>query len=172
MIDEQNMSATILRPSTFMQNNVMFKDALVGPGIYPFPIGDVGVSMADVGGMADIAANELLRRDASSQALPRDVINLVGPDNLTGTDIAAMWAELLDRPVRYGGNDTAGFERMMSTHVASWMAFDFSLMLKRFQQDGILANQADIDRMTALLGRPPRACRDFATALSTLWKSA
>ena len=47
VIDAQAIPATVLRPAYFMQNDVMFREALKA-GIYPMPIGGVGVTMVDI----------------------------------------------------------------------------------------------------------------------------
>jgi uncharacterized protein YbjT (DUF2867 family) len=47
VIDAQAIPATVLRPAYFMQNDLMFRDALKA-GIYPQPIGGVGVTMVDI----------------------------------------------------------------------------------------------------------------------------
>jgi uncharacterized protein YbjT (DUF2867 family) len=39
---------TILRPGYYVQNDLGLKEALNGPGIYPMPIGTVGIAAADV----------------------------------------------------------------------------------------------------------------------------
>jgi hypothetical protein len=40
--------------------------------------------------IGEIAALELIRREQATGPLPLDPINLVGPDTLTGSDVAAM----------------------------------------------------------------------------------
>src|SRR5688500_4950143 len=92
MIEQMGMNATILRPAYFIQNDLTIRDVITDYGIYPMPVGDKGLAMIDVRDIAEIAAIELLRREQAPQALPTDRINLVGPDTLTGTDIAAIWS--------------------------------------------------------------------------------
>ncbi len=43
---------TVLRPGYYIQNEVNLKDALLGPGVYPTPIGTVGIAAADVRGIS------------------------------------------------------------------------------------------------------------------------
>jgi hypothetical protein len=43
MIEEFDLNATIRRASSFMQNDPQLKDALLGHGVYPMPMGSVGV---------------------------------------------------------------------------------------------------------------------------------
>lgn len=172
MIAQLGIPATILRPNCFMQNDArFFKEALMGPGIYPFPIGEVGVSMVDVGDIAQIAATALLQRERSSVALPGETIDLVGPEALTGPDIARIWSRLLGKPVSYAGSDTASFEARLAHHAPGWMAMDMRLMLDRFCADGMAARPGDVDRMTALLGRKPTSYADFAAATLAAWRA-
>ncbi len=102
MIEQMGMNATILRPAYFIQNDLTIRDVITDYGIYPMPVGDKGLAMIDVRDIAEIAAIELLRREQAPQALPTDRINLVGPDTLTGTDIAAIWSDALGRQINYG----------------------------------------------------------------------
>jgi uncharacterized protein YbjT (DUF2867 family) len=104
VIDAQAIPATVLRPAYFMQNDLMFRDALKA-GIYRWPIGGVGVTMVDIRDIADAVVAELLRRERAPHPLPRTTIELVGPDTLTGAEIAAIWASVLGHDVRYGGDE-------------------------------------------------------------------
>ncbi len=170
MIEQYDIPATILRPNCFMQNDAMFKDAVLGPAVYPFPIGAKGVSMVDARDVAEVAAKALLERERASEPLPHQIINAVGPEPLTGTGIAAIWSDLLGEPVRYAGDDTAPFEKLLGQHAPSWMAMDLRLMLDRFVQDGMHAAPADVEEMRRLLGRPPRSYAAFATETLAHWR--
>ena len=44
-------------------------------------------------------------------------------------------------------------------------------MMRRYQADGAVATPADIDRLTTLLGRPPRSYRDFARETARSWQA-
>ena len=163
MIEQMGMNATILRPAYFMQNDLMIKDAITGYGVYPMPVGGKGLAMIDVRDIAEIAALELLRREQAAQPLPITRINLVGPDILTGTDIAAIWSATLGRQINYGGGDTEAFEQNLKQFMAPWMAYDMRMMGERFLTDGMLPEGGDVERLTTLLGRPLRSYSDFAS---------
>jgi len=162
MIEQMGLNATILRPAYFIQNDLSIADVVTGHGVYPMPVGGKGLAMIDARDIAEIAAIELLRRERSESPLPLDRITLVGPDTLTGSDIAAIWTGVLGRPIAYPGDDTAGFERTLRQVSPDWMAFDMRLMAERFITDGMVPAPGDVDRLTALLGRPLRSYRDFA----------
>jgi uncharacterized protein YbjT (DUF2867 family) len=168
MIEQMGLHATILRPAYFMNNDLTVKDVVTGYGVYPMPIGSKGLAMIDARDIGEIAAIELMRREQAAEPLPIDRINLVGPDTLSGTDVAAIWSKVLGRPIAYPGDDTAGFEKNLRQFMPSWMAFDMRLMAERFLTEGMIPEAGDIERLTTLLGRPLRAYRDFASEVATL----
>lgn len=166
MLEEMGFAATILRPAYFMNNDLTIKDVVTGYGVYPMPIGSKGLAMIDARDIGEIAAIELLRREQASKPLPLERINLVGPDTLTGDDVAAIWSTVLDRPITYGGDDTAGFEKNLLNFMPPWMAYDMRLMSERFLTVGMVPESGDVKRLTTLLGRPLRSYREFATEIS------
>lgn len=163
MLTQLGFSATILRPAYFIDNEPMIKDVILQHGVYPMPIGSKGVAMVDARDIAEVAAIELIRRDRAPGKLPLEIINVVGPDTLTGPAIAAIWAELLGRPVIYGGDDPSGFEQNMASFMPNWMAYEMRLMAERYVSDGMVPDAADIARMTSILGRPLHSYREFAS---------
>ncbi len=162
MIEQMGINATILRPAYFIQNDLTIKDVVTGYGVYPMPVGDRGLAMIDVRDIAEIAALELLRREQAAQPLPLTRINLVGPETLTGSVIAAIWSDVLGRTINYGGGDTAAFEQNLKHFMPAWMAYDMRMMGERFLTDGMVPDEGDVERLTTLLGRPLRSYRDFA----------
>ncbi|MBZ9880930.1 NmrA/HSCARG family protein [Mesorhizobium sp. CA10] len=166
MIEQMGLNATILRPAYFMNNELMIKDVILSYGVYPMPIGSKGLAMVDARDIAEVAAIELLRREQAEIALPLDRINLVGPDTLTGTDVAGVWTEVLGRQIAYPGEDLAGFEQNLRQFMPSWMALDMRLMGERFISEGMIPDAGDVDRLTKLLGRPMRTYRDFAAEIA------
>jgi uncharacterized protein YbjT (DUF2867 family) len=166
MIEQMGLHATILRPAYFMNNDATIKDVVTGYGVYPMPIGGKGLAMIDARDIGEIAAIELIRRERAATPLPLDRFNLVGPDTLTGVDAAAIWTEVLGRPIAYPGDDTAGFEQNLRRFMPSWMAFDMRLMSERFLSEGMRPEAGDVARLTTLLGRPLRSYRDFATEIA------
>lgn len=166
MIEQMGLNATILRPAYFMDNDLTIKDVVTGYGVYPMPIGSKGMAMIDTRDIGEVAAIELLRRERSAMPLPLDRINLVGPDTLTGVDVAAIWTEVLGRKIAYPGDDTAAFEQNLRQFMPNWMAFDMRLMSERFITEGMIPEAGDVERLTALLGRPLHSYREFATQVA------
>ena len=166
MIEQMGLQATILRPAYFMNNDATIKDVVTGYGVYPMPIGGKGLAMIDARDIGEIAAIELIRREETTAALPLNRINLVGPGTLTGADVAAIWTDVLSRPIAYPGDDTTAFEQNLRQFMPSWMAFDMRLMAERFLTEGMLPEAGDVARLETLLGRPLRSYRDFAAEIA------
>ena len=166
MLEAMDFGATILRPTYFIDNETMVKDVILQHGVYPMPIGSKGVAMVDARDIAEVAAIELIRRDTAPGKLPSETINLVGPDTLTGADVAAIWSDVLGRPIVYGGDDPSGFEQNMATFMPRWMAYEMRLMAERYVSHGMIPDDGDRERLTVLLGRPLHSYRDFARTLA------
>uniref|UniRef100_B0SWV0 NmrA family protein n=1 Tax=Caulobacter sp. (strain K31) TaxID=366602 RepID=B0SWV0_CAUSK len=166
MIEQMGFSATILRPAYFIDNDLTIKDVILDHGVYPMPIGGKGLAMVDARDIAEVAAIELVRRDQAPGKLPIETINLVGPETLTGSDVAAIWSDVLGRPVAYGGDDPAGFEQNLASFMPKWMAYEMRLMAERFVSDGMIPEVGDVERLTKILGRPLHPYRDFATQIA------
>jgi uncharacterized protein YbjT (DUF2867 family) len=166
MIERMGFGATILRPTYFIDNELMIKDVILNHGVYPMPIGSKGVAMVDVRDIAEVAAIELIRREQAPGKLPIETINLVGPDTLTGSDVAAIWSDVLGRPVAYGGDDPTGFEQNLANFLPKWMAYEMRLMAERYVSDGMIPEAGDVERLTRMLGRPLHSYRNFATEIA------
>lgn len=166
MLEQMGFEATVLRPAYFMDNDRTIQNVISGYGIYPMPIGSKGVAMIDVRDLGEIAAIELIRRDRAAEALPSARMNLVGPDALTGSSVARIWSQVLNRSIAYGGDDTAAFEQSLRKAMPAWLAFDMRLMAERFLSDGMIPQAGDVERLTKLLGRPLRSYQAFAAELA------
>jgi len=166
MLEQMGFSATILRPTYFIDNELMIKDVILKHGVYPMPIGSKGIAMVDARDIAEVAAIELIRRDQAPGKLPIETINLVGPDTLTGPKVAAIWSDILGRPVAYGGDDPTAFEQNVATFMPKWAAYEMRLMAERFVTDGMIPEAGDVERLTRILGRPLHSYRSFASAMA------
>lgn len=166
MLEAMGFSATILRPTYFIDNEVMVKDVITEHGVYPIPIGSKGVAMVDARDIAEVAAIELIRREDAPGRLPVETINLVGPDTLTGEQVAEIWTEVLGRPIAYGGDDPSEFEANMASFMPKWTAYEMRLMAERYVSDGMIPSEDDRERLVSLLGRPLHTYRNFAATLA------
>lgn len=170
MIEQMDFSATILRPAYFIDDELMIKDVIFNYGVYPMPIGSKGIAMVDTRDIAEVAAIELVRRDKAPGKLPIESIDLVGPDTLTGQAVAAIWSDVLGRPVAYGGDDPSAFEQNLGGFMPKWMAYEMRLMAERYVSDGMIPEAGDVARLTKILGRPLHSYREFVSRLATTAK--
>ena len=164
MIAALDLPATVLRPSYFMQNDLAQKEPLLGAGIFGVPVGQAGVSLA--------AAIALLRRERAPERLPAATYDVVGPDALTGDALAEIWTQALGRAVRYGGDDLDGLEQRLRGFAPAWLAYDLRVMMRRYQEDGAVATEVEVERFATLLGRRPRSYRAFAAEVARDWRGA
>jgi len=133
-IKESGLPYTIIRPNNFYQNDYWFEEAIREHGIYPQPIGNVGLSRVDTRDVAEAAVNAL-----TQDRHVDETYTLAGPDVLTGADCARIYATVLEQDVHYGGNDLDAWEAQAQSMLPAWMAYDFRLMYETFQQKGLTA---------------------------------
>lgn len=162
---ESGVPYTILRPNNYYQNDVWFRDAIVEHGVYPQPLGDVGVSRVDVRDIATAAANAFLEDGHRDRTYA-----LAGPDPLTGEDCARAWSEALGREVVYGGNDLEAWEQQARQMMPAWMTYDFRLMYAVFQAVGLAASDEQMEETRRIVGREPRGFRQFVEEVAPGWR--
>lgn len=156
---------TILRPNNFYQNDIWFKDAILTYGVYPQPLGPMGVSGVDVRDIAEAAAIALTEGGHEGQTY-----DLVGPAPLTGEACANAWTAALGRPVSYVGDDLDAWEQQQVQYLPHWMVFDLREMYAFFHAHGLKASQEAVERQTRLLGHPPRAYEAYVAETVRAWK--
>ncbi|MBT8135777.1 MAG: NmrA family NAD(P)-binding protein [Gammaproteobacteria bacterium] len=154
---------TILRANTFYQNDLWYRDVLLEYGVYPQPLGDVGVSHVDIRDIADAAAIALTSGTAAGTC------NLVGPEVHTGSDIAAIWSDALGKSIAYAGNDLDAWEQQALATLPAWTVFELKIMYAHIQRHGLIADTSDIDKLSSLLGHPPRPFANFAAEAAQDW---
>jgi uncharacterized protein YbjT (DUF2867 family) len=163
-LQKSGIPCTILRPNNFFQNDYWFKDVLLQFGVYPQPIGDVGLSRVDVRDIADAAVTALTSTEHEGQTY-----DLAGPETLTGEATAAAWGRALNRPVTYAGNDLDAWEAQSLKFMPDWMVYDFRQMYAFFQKQGLIASLEVIARETKILGHAPRPFDAFAAEAAAAW---
>lgn len=156
---------TILRPSGFLQNDVLFKDAILQYGVYPHPIGSKGVHRVDIRDIADAAVNALV-----SDSFNNRTYAIVGPRALTGPACTEILASKLGKPVVYGGDDLEAWGQMMAPFIPPGILFDVKLMNGHFQEHGLLATPEEQKDCAAIVGHPARTYEDYVTELAKSWK--
>jgi uncharacterized protein YbjT (DUF2867 family) len=157
---------TVIRPNYFNQNDLGLKDPLTKAGIYPMPLGPVGVSTVDVRDIAEATAIALTTTGHEGKTY-----NLNGPDIVSGPGAAAIWSEVLGKKIEYTGHDMDAFEKQMRDKSPAWSAFDIRMMFQGYIERGFVAGEDDIETLTTLLGHAPRRYIDFARETAVTWQS-
>ncbi|MEO8430856.1 MAG: NmrA family NAD(P)-binding protein, partial [Acidobacteriota bacterium] len=156
---------TILRPNNFYQNDHWFKDAILQYGVYPQPIGDIGISRVDTRDIAEAAVRALTEEGHLGKTY-----TIAGPDAVSGEDCAAEFAKALGKPIAYGGNDLEAWSRSMAPYLPAWAVYDYALMYAMFQAKGLKATSAQLDETRKIVGREPRKFSDFVREAVAAWK--
>ncbi len=102
---------------------------------------------------------------------PDPIVELVGPDNITGERAAAIWTEVTGRSVLYGGDEIGrSFEEQQSQNMPGWQAHDLVAMFRGCQREGMRGRPGATDRLAGLLGRPLRNYSAFADETYKQWQ--
>ena len=162
---EFDVPFTVIRPNYFFQNDATLRDSLTKAGIYPMPLGQVGISAVDIRDIAEATAIAL-----TSDGHFGKTYNLNGPEVLSGPKTASIWSGLLGKEIRYSGDDMDAFEEQLRKRAPSWSAFDIRMMFQGYLERGFVAGAGDIETLTKLLGHKPRRYEDFAKETALEWK--
>jgi uncharacterized protein YbjT (DUF2867 family) len=163
-IEDSGIAYTLIEPNNFFQNDLWYQRPITRLGIYPLPIGSVGVSRVDVHDIADAAVNALTRPGHDGRTYP-----LVGPEALTGEQVAEIWSGALSREVKYAGDDLAPWEESARSTLPGWLVDDLRIMYAFFVESGLRASDDDLDRCQHILGHRPRRFADFARETARAW---
>ena len=125
----------------------------------------------DVRDLGEVPAQALFRRQEAADPLPRQVLDVVAPEVLSGERIATIWSGELNRPVAYGGDDLDAFENVIRAVAPPWMAYGMRLMMRSYQHYGMQAKPGDEDTLQTLLGRPMRTYREFVREMLEAWQA-
>jgi len=164
---EFDVPFTVIRPNYFFQNDASLKDPLTKAGIYPMPLGTVGISAVDIRDIAEAAAIAL-----TTDGHYGKTYNLNGPEVLSGPGIASIWSRLLGKEIRYPGENMDDFEEQMRDQAPSWSAFDIRMMFQGYLERGFTAGRGDLETLTELLGHSPRRYEDFARQTALAWQQS
>lgn len=165
-VEKSGIPYTIIAPNNFFQNDLWLKEAILQFGVYPQPLGEVGLSRVDVGDIADAAATALTEPGHEGKTYP-----LVGPEAWTGPESAEAWSQALGRTIHYGGNDLDAWSEQVSTMMPPWLVHDLRVMYQWQQEEGQIATPDDLAACTAILGRPPRGYENFVAEMAAVWKA-
>lgn len=146
LIEGSATEPVILAPSNFMQNDeVLFES--IAKGLFVHPLSEKGMNRVDLRDLGEIAATALL-----DPAFPAGRYPVVGPRSLTGPECAEIWAEALQRPVRYAGDDDAALDAAINRHVTGYRREDWLSSFKRLRNFSMKTSSKELAITEGLLG--------------------
>lgn len=161
---------TILGPMLFFDNDLRSQSALLEEGIYPFPLGEVGVSRVSLQDVAEVAST-LIADPEHKHAGTR--ITIGSKKAYTGAEICALWGQALGKDVRMPGSDEAGFddfELWMGGFgaPADW-ARDMRLMFETFGRVGFAVPEGEYEVLREVLGREAGDYGEWVKETASWW---
>ncbi len=127
-LNDTGASVVALRPGYFMENLLMQAEAIRTHGVISYPYAeDHDIPWVNAGDIAAAAAQYLLHPTWAGQWTR----NLMGPASLTLPECAAIFAEVLGRPVRYQRQTEAEVRQGLAAFGAPALAQDELLALFR-----------------------------------------
>ena len=149
------MAWTFVQPGYFMQNLLMYADAIRNSGEFYMPLGDGKVSWIDARDIAAVAATALTTSGHENRAYP-----VTGPEALGGADLAAILSETARHTVNYVPISLDQAKRAMMAMGMTEALADAMNEVNAFAPAGHLAGVLDtVERVT---GHPARSFRQFA----------
>ncbi len=155
---------TIVRPNNFFQNDLMLREAIVGQGVYPQPLGSKGVSRVHVEDIAECLTRALIEDGFEGKYYP-----VVGPDALTGADCARIWSDALGEEVAYAGDSLDSWSDAAGGTMPDWLVKDLRIMYECFQRNGLVATDQELDQQRELLDRAPQRYEDWVAKKAKEW---
>ncbi len=161
---DSGMAFTLIMANNFFQNDLVYRKSIIEEGIYPQPIGDIGLNRVDVRDIADAVVTTLTQTGHEFHCYP-----LIGAEVLTGQDMADIYSCSLGREIRYGGNDLDVWEEKATRALPGWLVPDLRLIYEFFQCQGCRTCEEDFALQAKVLGHLPRCFHTFVRETVAAW---
>jgi len=153
-----------IEPNQYFQVDLVLREAITEMQVYPWPIGEIGLTRVDARDIADATVNALLEEGHEGMRYP-----IVGPETQTGEEIASAWGAALGGTVVYTGDDLDTWEEGVRDAMPGWMIDDLRTMCRHFLDHGLVASEEDYASMSHVLGHAPRLFADFVAETVAAW---
>ena len=158
---DSGMAFTVIMANNFFQNDLVYRESILKEGIYPQPIGDIGLNRVDVRDIADAVVATLTQTGHEFHCYP-----LIGAEVLSGQDVADIYTRALGKAEMFwwfGGG------KAIHT-LPGWLVQDLKLMYEFFQRQGLRASEADFLLQAKVLGHLPRSFKTFVGETVVAWE--
>jgi len=154
-VEESGMAYTILQPTGFMQNYLLYANSIKKEQRFYAAQGDSKASLVDARDIADAAVLVL--------AEPRHTgkkYKITGGEAISNIDIANTLSEVIGKPVQYVSvSDDDAEKAMQGIGMPPWMVEGMTELNHIMVQGWLAGIETDFEK---LLGRKPRTFRQFA----------
>ncbi len=152
---ESGLAWTILQPAAYMQNLLAGWSEVVERGVYRMPYGVASrIALVALEDVAEVAA-----RAITEEGHVHAIYELVGTAPLAQTEVAALLAEALGRPVE--AVETPAIEARTALEARGLDRYQVSTLMKMFDYYGEHGLEGSTRVLAWLLGRAPTTLAEF-----------
>jgi uncharacterized protein YbjT (DUF2867 family) len=163
-LQDSGVAWTFIQPGFFMQNLLMYAEAIREKGEFYMPLNGGKVSWIDARDIAAVAAKALLEPGHANQAYP-----VTGPEALSGAELADILTDVSGHPVRYVPISLDQAKQAMTGMGMPQALADAMNELYALAPAGHLAGV--LDTVEKVTGRPARSFNQFAKDYATAFRS-
>lgn len=154
-VEGSGMAFTILQPTAFMQNYLLYANSVKNDGVFFAAQADAKASFIDTRDIAAAAAICLTERGHTGKKY-----KLTGGEAVSNWGIAAALSESTGKPVRYVPvSEDDAQKAMLGVGMPPWMAVGMGELNQIVAKGWLAGVEPDLEN---LLGRKPRTFRQFA----------
>lgn len=165
-------TTTTLGPMLFFDNDLRSQRSLIEEGIFPEPLGELGVSRVSLEDVAQVACALIFNPDHKYAGTR---ITIGSRKAYTGSEICALWSEALGKDVKMLKSDAVGFDefehRMAKMGVPADWSMDLRLMYETFGRVGFGLPNSDYEILKEILGRDSRDYGEWVAQTAKEWIS-
>jgi uncharacterized protein YbjT (DUF2867 family) len=153
------MNWTFLRPNFYMQNMLMYAEAIKRSAGFALPLGAALTAMIDTQDVGEVAAAVLMEQGHAGH-----IYELTGPDLMNFHEVAQRLGDVIGSNVRYHEQSAEDFRATLERFISSPWQLDAVCELFAEIAAGSLAYRTETVR--ELLGRAPMCIESFARRFS------
>jgi len=155
---------TMVQPNFYMQNLLMYSQAIRDADLFTLPLGDAKTGIVDARDVGAVCAAAL--RDSQHE---NKTYQVTGPELLTFNEVAVKMSSVLGRPIRYVDQSPKEFHDFLSRIIPSqWHADAVSELFEEIADHALASTTSTVLDVT---GRTPRDVeafmRDYAMAFGS-----
>ena len=159
---QSSMEWAVVRSSSFFQSDAGLKADILEKGVFSAPIGSLGVNRIDTRDVGHAIAEAMTK-----EPFETGEFRVFGPDALTGDSIAAIYTNLLSKPIGYGGDDLDKWAAFKGGSFPPWSLNALRNMYAAVQQIGMKPEEGE--QKSSLLPERLITFEEFAEQLVRGW---